>query len=106
MREAIEENLAEEEFTVAQLATEVGQSQKSLQRRLKVLLGQTPSEVLQGMRLERAAQLLSQQAGLVSEVAYGVGFKSVSYFCKCFRQRFDNTPAAYMQAHAGGAEGS
>ncbi len=93
--EAIEEGMADETFSVARLAEAVGQSRVNLHRRLKQLSGKTPSEWIMGLRLERAAALLSGGAGSVSEVAYGVGFKSVSYFCKCFRERYDVTPARY-----------
>ncbi|WP_456427063.1 ATP-binding protein [Rhodocaloribacter sp.] len=92
---AIEAGMADETFSVARLAEAVGQSRVSLHRRLKRLSGKTPSEWILTLRLERAAALLSGGAGTVSEVAYGVGFKSVSYFCKCFRERYDVTPARY-----------
>ena len=51
------------------------------------------------MRLERAASLLSDQEGSVSEVAYGVGFKSVAHFCNRFRSQFGLSPAAYAARH-------
>ncbi|WP_457651474.1 ATP-binding protein [Rhodocaloribacter sp.] len=92
---AIEEGMADETFSVARLAEAVGQSRVNLHRKLKQLSGKTPSEWILTLRLERAAALLSGGAGSVSEVAYGVGFKSVSYFCKCFRERYDVTPARY-----------
>ena len=92
---AIEEGMADETFSVARLAEVVGQSRANLHRKLKQLSGKTPSEWILTLRLERAAALLSGGAGTVSEVAYGVGFKSVSYFCKCFRERYDVTPARY-----------
>jgi len=47
------------------------------------------------MRLQRAEQLLSRRAGDVAEVAYGVGFKSVSHFVRRFRERYGVTPAAF-----------
>ena len=48
------------------------------------------------MRLERAAQLLAQQAGTVSEIAYAVGFNDAEYFSKLFRQVFGVVPSAYQ----------
>ena len=92
---AIEAGMADETFSVARLAEAVGQSRVNLHRKLKQLSGKTPSEWILMLRLERAAALLSGGAGSVSEVAYGVGFKSVSYFCKCFRERYGVTPARY-----------
>ena len=93
--EAIEAGMADETFSVVRLADEVGQSRVNLHRKLKHLTEKTPSEWILSMRLERAAELLIGEVGTVSEVAYGVGFKSVSYFCKCFRIHYGSTPSAY-----------
>ncbi len=95
--DAIEAAMEDETFSVARLAEAVGQSRANLHRRLKQLTGKTPSEWIMALRLERAAALLAGGAGTVSEVAYGVGFKSVSYFCKCFRERYGTTPARYRE---------
>ncbi|HMB92052.1 MAG TPA: two-component regulator propeller domain-containing protein [Rhodothermales bacterium] len=100
VRAVVEAHLADENFSVEHLSAEVGIDRSHLYRRLRNLQGQTPSETIRSMRLERAAQLLAGQAGLVSEVAYGVGFKSVSHFSKCFREQYGVTPSEYMDEKA------
>jgi transcriptional regulator GlxA family with amidase domain len=45
--------------------------------------------------LEHAAQLLAQQAGSVSEIAYGVGFRSVSHFSSIFREQYGHVPSQH-----------
>ncbi len=62
------------------------------------LTGQSPSEVIQRFRLERGADLLAAKAGTVSEIAYGVGFKSVSHFCRRFRALYGISPSAYAES--------
>ena len=47
-------------------------------------------------RLERAAELLRSRQGNVSEVAYAVGFNSLSYFSRCFSDQFGQTPSAFV----------
>ena len=47
------------------------------------------------MRLERAALLLEQRAGTISEVAYAVGFRDAEYFSRLFRQAYGIPPSAY-----------
>jgi AraC-like DNA-binding protein len=50
------------------------------------------------IRLERAADLLEQRVGNVSEVAYKVGFKDPRYFSRLFQQTFGVVPSAYGHA--------
>ena len=97
VRSAIDEHLTDQEFGVEELAQKLNMSRVHLYRRLREELDQQPSELIIGMRLDRAAQLLSADAGSVAEVAYGVGFKSVSHFTRRFRQRFEMTPSAFRQ---------
>jgi len=97
VRSAIDEHLTDEGFGVEELAQKLNMSRVHLYRRVRDELDQQPSELIIGMRLDRAAQLLSTDAGSVAEVAYGVGFKSVSHFTRRFRQRFELTPSAFRQ---------
>ena len=55
VRLAIEASLADENFTVERLATAVAQSRGNLHRRLRELVGESPSDLIRRMRLERAA---------------------------------------------------
>ena len=95
LQSVIEARLDDESFTVEALADALGQSRGHLHRRLRAILNQSPSEAIRTMRLARAAQLLKGQAGLVSEVAYAVGFKSVAHFSTCFREQYGVSPSAY-----------
>lgn len=95
VRASIECHLAEEDFGVEALARLVAHSRGHLHRRLKEIIGESPSDMLRRMRLERAAQLLGDGAGSVSEVAYGVGFKSVAHFSNRFHDHFGVRPSAY-----------
>jgi len=98
VRQVLEAHLGDGDFNVDALARSISQSRSQLYRRLHDLLGQSPSEVIQNFRLERSADLLTAKAGTVSEIAYGVGFKSVSHFCRRFRARYGMSPSAYTEA--------
>lgn len=89
------EHLSDEAFGVEHLAATAGQNRSTLYRRLRDLTGQTPSTFLRRTRLKRAAELLTSGEGTVSEVAYAVGFKSVSHFSQAFRRAYGVTPSAY-----------
>lgn len=96
IREAVEQHLGDPDFTVEALASEIGQSRVQLYRRLQELVGKSPSDLIRGMRIERSRHLLQSNAGNISEIAYSVGFKSVSHFSKTFREATGTSPTEYL----------
>ncbi|MEM8558491.1 MAG: ATP-binding protein [Bacteroidota bacterium] len=98
VREALEAHIADEDFSVDRLAKAVGLSRSQLYRRLRAITGSSASEVIRTVRLERGAQLLAARVGTVSEVAYAVGFKSVSHFSNAFSKHYGCRPSAYPEA--------
>lgn len=95
----IESQLADDDFSVGRLANAVGLSRAHLYRRLQELTGESPSTLVRSVRLERVAQLLEQEAGSVSEIAYGVGFKSVSHFSRIFGSSMDTSHRRTLWIH-------
>lgn len=95
LKDAVEAGLNDPEFGVGELAKAVFQDRSHLFRRMKELLGETPSDLLRRVRLERASLLLLESEGSVAEVAYACGFNSVSHFCRAFRVAYDATPSEY-----------
>ena len=96
VREVAREHVADDEFGVEDLADAMQQSRSTLYRRLRDTIDETPTSFLRSIRLEQAASLLRTERGTVSEVAYAVGFKSVSHFSKTFRDAYDVPPSAYL----------
>ena len=92
VHKAIENNLANENFGVEELAQEVGISRNHLHRKLKALTGQSASQILKEFRLKKAMELLQNNVATSSEISYQVGFGSPSYFNTCFRQYFGYPP--------------
>jgi AraC-like DNA-binding protein len=63
---------------------------------VKQLFGESPSDLIRRMRVEEGERLLLADASAtVTDVAYAVGFNSLSYFCRCFQNAYGVTPAAY-----------
>ena len=92
LKETMELEIGNERFGVKQLSKEIGMSRVHLHRKLQALLNITPTEFIQNFRLERAMDLLRQNAGTISEIAYDVGFSSPTYFSKCFKNRYHHSP--------------
>ena len=80
-------------FDIKKLSAKAGMSERQLERKLKALIDQTPNQFVRSMRLQRAKQLLEQNAGTVSEIAYMVGFNNIPYFSKAFREAFGKPPS-------------
>lgn len=97
VRAVVREHLADADFTVEQLASEVGLARRTVTKKTKETIGQTPSALIRSMRLERGAELLVEDAGTISEVAYAVGFNSLSYFSRRFKSYFGVSPSAYRK---------
>lgn len=88
----VEAHISEADFDVETFGWKVGMSRKHLHRKLKALTNQAPREFIRTLRLQRAARLLEQHAGNVTEVAYEVGFNSLSHFAKAFKEQFGVLP--------------
>ncbi len=84
-------------FTVTDLSSTLALDRTTLFRRVKEGFGKSPSKLIRQIRLERAAALLRAQQGNVTEVCYAVGFPSLSYFGKRFRERYGMTPSCFGQ---------
>jgi signal transduction histidine kinase/ligand-binding sensor domain-containing protein/DNA-binding response OmpR family regulator len=95
MIESIEKNMSNEEYSVEDMATDVGMSKAQLYRKMRALTNQSANEFIRTMRLKRAAQLLEQNELTVAEVTYQVGFTDLPYFRECFKKMFGVTPSEY-----------
>lgn len=89
-------NLANDQFTIDMLSQEIGMSRSNLNRKLRALVNQSTNQFIQSVRLQRASELLEQQAGTVSEIAFKTGFGSTAYFIKCFKEQYGETPGALL----------
>lgn len=94
--EALENNMTNEDFKVEALAKAVQVSKATLNRKLRALLDQSANDFIKSVRLQRAASLLAQRAGTVSEIAFQTGFRSTAYFVKSFKDYFGVTPGNYQ----------
>ena len=70
-------------------------SRVQLYRKVSGLTDISVNELIRKLRLQRAAQLLLQNWGPVSQVAYEVGFSNLSYFSKVFKEEFGVLPSEY-----------
>ena len=95
VKECIQSRLSDEQLSVESLAEEIGLSRSQLFRKIVALTGVSVNELIRSFRLQKACQLLQQNWGPVSQVAYEVGFSNLSYFSKVFKEEFGVLPSEY-----------
>ena len=96
-RELIEENLADSELSVEDLGSKMGLSRVQLYRKIKALTNYSPNELVRIARLKKAASLLASSEKTISEITYEVGFTSPSYFTKCYKEYFGESPTDFLK---------
>lgn len=91
----IESNYGDEQFSVEMLAENLNMSVTQLNRKLNALIDQPPGQLIRSFRLQKAADLLEEKAGSVSEICYKVGFSDNAYFSRAFKKQFGVSPSEY-----------
>ncbi|MFY0685841.1 MAG: response regulator [Cyclobacteriaceae bacterium] len=99
LKSVIEDNISNDQFSVEELGNEIGMSRSQIHRKLKALTDQSITNFIRNYRLHRAADLIKQQAGSITEIAYQVGFGSQTYFSKSFQELFECSPTSYAEKH-------
>lgn len=82
------------------ISKEFGVSISHLTRLFKEYIGLTPNEYVSQIRINKAMQLLSKSNDTILEIAYDVGFKSLSNFYKCFKQNAGIAPKEYRKRNS------
>jgi signal transduction histidine kinase/DNA-binding response OmpR family regulator len=95
VREIVEHNISDTDFSVERMAEEANLSRTQLLRKLKALTGISPNELIKEIRLKRAAEMIIQRVDTVTQIGYAVGFNDQSYFSKCFKKQFGVSPTEF-----------
>lgn len=96
VRDVVEKNITEENFSIEVLADELMISRSKLHRKIKSLSGLTTTDFVNLVRIKKAVELITKEDYRFNEVAFQVGFSSQSYFNRCFKKVYKVTPKAYF----------
>ena len=91
----IENNIANPELSVELLGSALGMSSTHLYRKLKESTGYSTKEIIMNYRMQKAAQMIANNEGNISEIMYAVGFSSLSGFSRSFKAKFGVAPTVY-----------
>lgn len=94
----IEENISNSDFDISEFCIQMGMSRTVLFQKIKEAADKTPNELILGIRLKKAADLLgSDPDKSVADVAEAVGFSSSAYFSQKFKETYKISPLAYRK---------
>ncbi len=82
-------------LTLDKLAREAGVSRFYFVQLFKNATGSTPHQYLTGLRMQNAADLLTETTFDVIEVAIACGYQSAAHFGAAFKQRFGCSPSEF-----------
>jgi signal transduction histidine kinase/ligand-binding sensor domain-containing protein/DNA-binding response OmpR family regulator len=99
LEEYVKNHLSNPNLSVETIGRDIGLSRSQLQRKLKQLTKQNPSEYIKTTRLRHAAWLLASKKLSISEVAYAVGFSSLSHFSNSFKEYYGMSPTQYVEVN-------
>ena len=89
----ISENINDEQLTVETISQQFLLSRMQFYRKIKALTNQTPTEFIRVHRLEKAYELLKTKQHTLSEIAYQVGFSTLSSFSRAFKKYYGKAPS-------------
>lgn len=93
----VEEQMTDSALNVEDIGKQMGLSRVQLYRKIKSLTNYAPNELLRITRLKKAAALLASTEKTIAEICYEVGFSSPSYFSKCYKEQYGETPTDFLK---------
>ncbi|WP_298733893.1 response regulator [uncultured Chitinophaga sp.] len=95
------QHMEDADLNVEKLASFMNMSRITLYRKIKAVSDLTPVELINVVRLKRAAELLADGRYKIYEVANMTGFSTQSNFTRNFLRQFDMTPTEYIHSRQG-----
>jgi AraC-like DNA-binding protein len=84
-------------FKTDQMSGELGLSRTQLFRKVQALTDHSPNDLLNKLRLRKAAALFRDGHKDISQVMYDVGFNTPSYFAKSFKEVYGSNPSEFIK---------
>lgn len=98
LNETISKRIEDTELDVEHLAAIMNMSRITLYRKIKAISNLTPLELINIVRLKKAAELLAEGEYKIYEISAIVGYSSQSNFARNFLKQFNMTPTEFMQS--------
>ncbi len=91
----LEHHSPDENFGIEDFCREAALSKSSLNRHIQSLTSRSPNALIKEFRMNKALQLLKNGEG-ISNAGFSSGFRSPSYFSRCFKEHYSISPSEYV----------
>lgn len=98
IRNSFHKNFAKP-FSLAELETQYKISRFRIAHEFTAAFGQSPIAYLNGLRLQKACELLTRGDDRIGEISTAVGFENANHFINLFRREYGMTPGAYRKRY-------
>ncbi|MDQ2720196.1 MAG: response regulator [Bacteroidota bacterium] len=98
LNETISKRIEDTDLDVERLSAIMNMSRVTLYRKIKAVSNLSPLELINIIRLKKAAELLAGGEYKIYEISAMIGFSSQSNFARNFHKQFNMTPTEYMQS--------
>lgn len=96
VEETLSHQIGNSQYSILQLANDLSISERHLRRKLKILVGTTPTKYFTLLRLQQARQFLENKTYTsIVQIAKAVGFQSPKAFSRAFAKEFGKPPSSY-----------
>ena len=94
MRKEVLAHISNSDFSIDHLAQGMAMSRRTLSRKCQEECQQTPGQFITEIRMQAALKLINDNKLSLSEIAYGTGYESLSYFSRTFKKFYGKAPSA------------
>ena len=86
------DNLTSQEFSLDELSAALHYSRSAVQKRIKQFTNLSVSKFIRSIRLKKSLEYMLEEENSIATIAELVGFKSHSYYTRCFKDYYGTDP--------------
>ena len=92
LKEIIQSNLTNDRLDADFLALKLNYSSSSIHKKIKNITQKSTNQFIREYKLDLAKQMILKPHANISEIAFNLGFNSLSYFSKSYKSYFCVSP--------------
>lgn len=91
------DNWQNPKLDISLFCIQMSMSKSHLYRKCKSILGSSLNNIIREFRLLKALEILNKTDSNISQTTFDTGFTNLSYFSKCFKNKFGIKPTSFLK---------